>query len=156
MKHPGKILLEDFMIPLGLTANQVAKALRVHRSTIGRLTAGQQRMTSEIAARLGAYFQVPAKWWLSMQTDYDAQQIEQHPELSDDVVPLQLDPALLLTPKGVLHLGEPKDTDAPPPSIPRGELEKLPQTSKPQPREVRIVHYAGGSVALVGEDYEQD
>ncbi len=151
-KHPGRTLLEDFMTPLGLTANKVAIGLGVHRSTIGRLIAGEQRVTPEIAARLGAYFQVPAKWWLSMQVDYDAQELARRPALREGVTPLELDPNLLLTPTGIMHLDEPDEAQHEPLfSISRAALEEIPQTSVPQPREVRLVRYANGSIALVGE-----
>jgi len=152
-KHPGQVLYEDFMVPLNLTANQVAKGLGVNRSTVGRLLHGKVRMTSVMAACLGAYFQVPGKWWLLMQCEYDTEQLA-HTGGLERVSPLVLDPDVLLTPKGVLHLGPagdcPGDT-----TLSMSELEALPQTSKPATREVRTVRYENGSIAMVG-DYEQD
>lgn len=153
IKHPGQILADDFMTPLGLNASQVSKAIGVHRSTLSRLIAGQHRITPELAACLGAYFQVPAMWWLSMQAEHDAQKIEQAPEWVQNVVPLESNPDFLLTPKGAMFLGalEEAKSGQEKLSVPMQELAKLPQTSKPQPREVVTVHYPSGSVALVGE-----
>ena len=156
MKHPGQRLLEDFMVPLGLTANQVANGLGVHRSTVGRLIAGELRTTPKLAARLGVLFGVPAQWWLTMQAEHDAHQIAHRPEYVEGVTPLEISADVLLTPTGVLHLGAPEP--APPPlslTLSRDELEKLPQTSSPQPRAARVVHYDSGSVALVGDSLRE-
>lgn len=149
-RHPGQILAHEFMVPLRLSANQVARGLGVNRSTVGRLIAGQQRMSPEMAARLGTYFQVPAKWWLQMQADYDIEQLQVQPELTENVTPLEIDPSILLTPKGVMRLGAPEEP-TPPPSLSRTELERLPQVSSPRTREVQVVRYENGSLALVGE-----
>lgn len=152
VKHPGKILSNNFMRPLGLNANQVARGLDVHRSTVGRLLAGAQRMTPEIASRLGAYFRVPARWWLEMQLEHDAYRLRQQPEITEGVTPLEVDPAVLLTPTGVLHLGEPAAIGPTEPlSIPRAELEQLTPSSVPHKRAARVVSYDSGSVALIGE-----
>ena len=87
-----------------------------------------------------------------MQAEYDAQMITQYADLSKEITPLELDPSVLLTPSGVLRLEDsPEEEPDSPPSLSRAELEKLPQTSAPQRREARVVHYESGSVALVGE-----
>jgi antitoxin HigA-1 len=149
-KHPGPNLYENFMVPLGITANQLAKSLGVNRSTLGRLLSGKQRLTLEMAARLAAHFGVPAKWWLQMQTDFDAQQIEKHPNWHRGVTPLTLDPALLVTPKGILNLGD--STQFPPPtSLSVEVLESLPKDQGKGRRGVQVVRYENGSVALVGD-----
>ena len=149
MNHPGTALLENFMRPLGLTANQVALGLGVNRSTVGRLIAGVQRITPQMAARLGAYFQVPAKWWLQMQTGFDAAEIARRPSLREGVTPLELDCSLLVTPSGVLQLDEPEGPE-PPLSIAGSEFESSSVTSTPQAREVTEIRYESGSIALVG------
>jgi len=153
IKHPGRILFEDFMTPLEITSNHLANNLDVNRSTIGRLIASEHRMTPEMAARLGAYFGVPARWWLLMQAEFDAQEVAAYPELYEGVTPMEADPDVLITPKGVLHLDAPENAEpeSPPPSLPREALEKLPQGSPPKRREVQIVRYENGSVALVGD-----
>ena len=153
VKHPGRVLFEDFMTPMKITPSRLAKHMEVNRSTIGRLIDGSQRMTPEMAARLGACLDVPARWWLLMQAEFDAREVAARPELVEGVTPLQIDPDLLLTPTGVLHLGAPEDAEPEPPvSILCEALETLPCVpSAPERRKVRIVSYESGSVALVGD-----
>ncbi len=150
-KHPGHLLADNFMAPLELTANQLATALGMNRSTVGRLIAGESRMSREMAARLGVYFQVPAKWWLLMQTEYDAEHIDEHPELAGHVTPLALAPDVMLTPTGVYTL-PPAEASPPPISLSSSELEQLPEAPSTHPREVRTVRYDSGALALVGVD----
>lgn len=150
-KHPGQVLFEDFMTPLEISSNHLANSLGVNRSTIGRLIASEHRMTPEMAARLGAYFGVPARWWLSMQAEFDAGEIATHPELSDGVTPMEPNPDVLITPKGVLRLdaSDHADPGPAPISLSRKALEKLPEGAPPRRREVRVVHRENGSIALV-------
>lgn len=152
IKHPGQILFNDFMTPLGITSSHLATNLGVNRSTIGRLIATEHRITSEMAARLGAYFGVPARWWLLMQAEFDAQDVLARPELSEGVCPMEPNSDILFTPNGVLRLDAPESVEVePPPSFPIETLEKLPQGSPSKRREVQIVRYENGSVALVGD-----
>lgn len=152
-KHPGQILADDFLAPLGLSANRLAVGLGVNRSTISRLLAGQQPLTPAMAARLAAFFQVPARWWLLMQAEYDAAMVSEDPSLAEGVTPMEPDPDVLLTPKGVMRLAPPTQNAHEPVSISRVELQNLPTVrSNPTPRKVKEVRYADGSVALVGDD----
>jgi addiction module HigA family antidote len=131
-KHPGHILRESFLEPLGIHASRLAAGSGVDRSTISRLLAGKQPITPAMAARLGAFFGVPARWWLLMQAEYDAAQVEGRPELIEGVTPMQPNPDVLLTPSGVLRL------DVEPPARER--------------RGVRTVQFENGAVALVSDD----
>ncbi len=151
-RHPGQILLEDFLTPLGLNANRLAVGLGVNRSTVSRLLAGQQPLTPAMAARLGAFFHVPARWWLLMQAEHDAAMVSADPTLVEGVTPMAPDPDVLLTPTGVLRLAPPLNDRQEPVTITGDELQDLPEVrSQPAPREVREVRYAGGSIALVGD-----
>jgi hypothetical protein len=131
-----------------------------NRSTVERLVAGTQRITLSMAARLGAFFNVPARWWLLMQAEYDADGLERHPQTLG-ITPLDLDPAILLTPSGVLRLGDlPQDdpADAQPLSISIQELSARDplqgDDAESEPRVVRTVRYEkNGSVALVGDEF---
>ena len=150
-KHPGQILLEDFLTPLGLNANRLAVGLGVNRSTISRLLTGLQPLTPVMAARLGAFFQVPARWWLLMQAEYDAAVVEADPTSREGVTPMEPDPDVLLTPKGVLRLAPPVESRPTEPiSLSRAEIASLPQHPHQPRRRVRTVHYDSGAVALVG------
>lgn len=151
-KHPGQLLSEEFLTPLGLNANRLAVGLGVNRSTISRLLAGQQPLTPEMAARLGAYFQVPARWWLLMQAEYDAAMVDADPTLREGVTPMESDQDVLITPKGVLRLAPASPSEERPLTIPHTDLDTLlDPASKPTPRIVRQVQYESGSVALVGD-----
>jgi len=152
-KHPGQILLEDFLTPLGLNANRLAVGLGVNRSTISRLLTGLQPLTPVMAARLGAFFQVPARWWLLMQAEYDAAVVEADPTLREGVTPMEPDLDVLITPKGVLRLAPASPSEDHPLTISQTDLDTLPEMAgNPTPRVVREVLYESGSVALVGDN----
>ncbi len=153
-RPPGAVLAEEFMSPLGLNASRLAAGLGVHRSTVGRLLAGDQRLTPEFAARLGAFFGVPARWWLLLQLEYDAEVLVQASEVGDEVTPLELPGDVLLTPRGVVRLGpavDPAATASPPLSLIVGGGGSGPAEAKEERRRVRQVRYDNGSVALVGD-----
>ena len=69
--HPGEILEEDFMWPLGLTAYRVAKDIGVDPPRIHSIISGKRSITADTALRLGHYFGVSAQFWLNLQTQYD-------------------------------------------------------------------------------------
>ncbi|MGA1424543.1 MAG: HigA family addiction module antitoxin [Steroidobacteraceae bacterium] len=68
--HPGEILLEDFMKPLGLTARQLAADIDVPPSRISELVNGQRPITADTALRLGLFFGMEARFWLNLQAEY--------------------------------------------------------------------------------------
>src|SRR5450631_2722842 len=69
--HPGDILRNDFLEPLGLTAYRLAKELGVSRPTITQLVARRRNVTAEMALRLARYFATSAQVWQSLQAQYD-------------------------------------------------------------------------------------
>ncbi len=69
--HPGEILLEDFMKPLGISINQLARDLDVPPNRISAIVNGTRSITADTALRLGTYFQVSPETWLGLQVDYD-------------------------------------------------------------------------------------
>ena len=69
--HPGEILREDFMKPLGLTINKLALELRVHASRIGEIVHERRRISADTALRLARYFDTNAEFWLNLQNFYD-------------------------------------------------------------------------------------
>jgi len=152
-QHPGHRLRRDFLEPLGISPSRLARGLGVSRSTISRLLAGKHPLTPTLAAKLGTYFNVPARWWLLMQAEHDAAMVAHDPALTDAITPLQLDPDVLLTPKGVLRLDATVTSrDQERVSISRQELDALPTLpSNPITRVVRTIQYEDGSVALTGE-----
>lgn len=75
-KHPGAVLLKQFMKPLGLSANQLSLALHVAPQRIGEILNERRGITAETALRLSKLFGTTAKYWLDLQTDYELGQAE--------------------------------------------------------------------------------
>lgn len=69
--HPGEILLEDFMKPMGISARQLAADIDVSPSRISELVNGQRPVTADTAIRLGMFFGMEPRFWLNLQTEYD-------------------------------------------------------------------------------------
>lgn len=71
MPHPGIVLREEFLEPMGLTVYGLAKAIHVTRSRINDICHGRQGITAAIALRLGRFFGVDPQWFMNMQSKYD-------------------------------------------------------------------------------------
>ena len=69
--HPGEILLQDFLKPMGIGINQIARDLDVPPNRISAIVNGARSITADTALRLGTYFRVSPEIWLGMQLDYD-------------------------------------------------------------------------------------
>jgi addiction module HigA family antidote len=69
--HPGEILREDFMKPLGLSINKLALELHVPATRIAEIVHERRRITAETALRLARYFHTNAEFWLNLQNFYD-------------------------------------------------------------------------------------
>ena len=69
--HPGEILFEEFLKPMGLSQNRMALDIRVPARRINEIVQGKRRITADTALRLAKYFNMSAKFWLGLQTDYD-------------------------------------------------------------------------------------
>jgi addiction module HigA family antidote len=69
--HPGEVLREDFLKPLGMSANALAKALRVPAPRINDVVRGRRGVSADTAMRLARYFGGDARSWLNLQTVYD-------------------------------------------------------------------------------------
>jgi antitoxin HigA-1 len=69
--HPGEILSEDFMKPLGISARQLAADIDVSPSRISELVHGHRPITADTALRLGLFFGMEPRFWLNLQSEYD-------------------------------------------------------------------------------------
>jgi addiction module HigA family antidote len=69
--HPGEVLLEEFLKPMGLSQNQVAIGMGVPARRINEIVLGKRRVTADTALRLARYFGMSAQFWLGLQMDYD-------------------------------------------------------------------------------------
>ncbi len=69
--HPGEVLLEEFLNPLGLSQNRLALSISVPPRRINEIVLGKRRVTAETALRLARYFNTTPQFWLGLQADYD-------------------------------------------------------------------------------------
>lgn len=69
--HPGEILLEDFMKPLGISAARLAADIGLSAQSVRRLIRGKRRLTTETALRLGLFFRMEPRFWANLQIDYE-------------------------------------------------------------------------------------
>lgn len=87
--HPGEILREEFMEPLGLTAHALAMALRVPATRIGDIVRERRAITPDTALRLSRYFGTSPDLWIGLQSEYDLRtaRLELAEEIARDVQP---------------------------------------------------------------------
>ena len=69
--HPGEVLFEEFLKPMGLSQNRLALDIRVPARRINEIVQGKRRITADTALRLAKYFNMSARFWLGLQIDYD-------------------------------------------------------------------------------------
>ena len=74
--HPGDILREEYLEPLGITAYRLAKGLGVPQTRIAGILAGRRAVTADTALRLGRFFGTSARFWLNMQATYELQEAQ--------------------------------------------------------------------------------
>lgn len=74
--HPGEVLREEFLTPLGLSAHGLAMALRVPATRIGEILHQRRGISADTALRLARYFGNSAQFWINLQTAYDLSKAE--------------------------------------------------------------------------------
>ncbi len=72
--HPGEILLEEFLIPLKISAYKLSKDTEIPQTRISAIIKGNRRVTADTALRLSKYFGNSAKFWLGLQDDFDIEE----------------------------------------------------------------------------------
>ncbi|MGQ0696982.1 MAG: HigA family addiction module antitoxin [Panacagrimonas sp.] len=70
--HPGEILMEEFLAPMGVTQYRLAKEIGVPQRRIGEIVAGARGVSADTALRLSRFFGMSDGFWLGLQMDYDA------------------------------------------------------------------------------------
>lgn len=83
--HPGEVLREDYLLPLGLSVNALANALAVPATRIHEIVKERRAVTADTAARLARYFGGDAASWLVMQANYDLETLAAIDEIERDV-----------------------------------------------------------------------
>lgn len=69
--HPGEVLFEEFLVPLGVSQHRVAVAIDVPPRRINEIVHGKRRITADTALRLARYFGTSERFWLNLQSRYD-------------------------------------------------------------------------------------
>ncbi len=156
MQHPGAILLERYLQPLGITKSQLADSIGVAVRRVSDLIAGRQAMTLDMAARLALFFDVPSEWWLAHQARYDAKHVAPLDALRSVVTPYEKLSDVLVTPHGVelLAPAEAVREEISTATFSADFVTRLRSQVGPAEDSVRTVSemtLADGTVALVGE-----
>ncbi len=87
---PGEILKEDFMEPLNISINQLARDLSVPPNRISEIVNGKRSISADTALRLQRYFGVEAQFWLNLQTEYDLRLMRRKiwPDIERRIIPI--------------------------------------------------------------------
>ncbi len=87
--HPGEVLREEFVIPMGLSASALSRALKVPVNRITSILNEQRGVTADTALRLARYFGTTAEFWMGMQSTYDLRkaEVESARAIANDVTP---------------------------------------------------------------------
>lgn len=85
--HPGEVLREEFLVPLGISQYRLAKELGVTEARISAICSGKRGITADTALRLAAFFGTSSTFWLGLQADYDTE--EAAAELVDTLARIQ-------------------------------------------------------------------
>lgn len=80
--HPGEVLLEEFLLPMKISAYRLAQATFLPQTRISEIIKGRRRITADTAIRFSKFFGNSPKFWLGLQTDYDLEE-EQTQKASD-------------------------------------------------------------------------
>lgn len=88
--HPGEVLLEEFLKPMGLSQNRLARAIGVPPRRINEIILGKRSVSADTALRLARFFGVSSRFWLGLQTDYDLEEAQRKlaGRLDREVTPL--------------------------------------------------------------------
>ncbi len=88
--HPGEVLLEEFLEPLGVTQHRLAVSIGVPPRRINEIVHGKRRITADTALRLARYFGTTDRFWLNLQTRFDLEVEKDHLGASLEAIrPLQ-------------------------------------------------------------------
>jgi antitoxin HigA-1 len=88
--HPGEIIKEEYLEPLGMSVNALAVALRVPAPRINDVVRQKRGVSIDTALRLARYFNTTAQFWMNLQTSYDLKIARQNmAKIEDEIIPLQ-------------------------------------------------------------------
>ena len=88
--HPGEILREEFLVPMGGTQNRLAVSIGVPPRRINEIVHGKRRITADTALRLGRFFSMSAQFWINLQVRYDLEvEMDALGDALDSIQPLR-------------------------------------------------------------------
>lgn len=88
--HPGEIIKEEYLEPLGMSANALAVALRIPAPIINDVIRQKRGISIDTALRLARYFNTTAQFWMNLQISYDLKMAKQKmTKIEDEIIPLQ-------------------------------------------------------------------
>ncbi len=89
--HPGEIIKEEYLEPLGMSVNALAIALRVSGTRINDVVRQKRAISVDTALRLGKYFNTSGKFWMNLQTSYDLKIAEKNmAKINAEIIPLKV------------------------------------------------------------------
>jgi addiction module HigA family antidote len=90
--HPGETIKEDYLLPLGMSVNQLAKALGIGAARLNEIVRGERGVTADTALRLARYFGTSPEYWLNLQSLYDLRVAERkvRAKIEREITPLKV------------------------------------------------------------------
>ena len=76
--HPGEILLEEFLVPMDISQNALARGIAVPPRRINEIVLGKRAISADTALRLARYFGTSEQFWMGLQSDYDLEEARKH------------------------------------------------------------------------------
>lgn len=83
--HPGEVLLEEFLVPMNISQNALARRINVPPRRVNEIVLGKRAVTADTALRLGRYFGTSPQFWMGLQADYDLEGAEQSAQDLNDI-----------------------------------------------------------------------
>ncbi len=74
--HPGEILKEEFLVPMGITVYRLSRETGLSQIRLSQIIKGNRSITAETAVKLGKFFNVPAEFWMNLQSLYDIEEAQ--------------------------------------------------------------------------------
>jgi addiction module HigA family antidote len=74
--HPGEILKEEFLDPMGVTVYRLSRETGLSQTRLSQIIKGERSITAETALKLGKFFNVPAEFWMNLQSLYDIEEAQ--------------------------------------------------------------------------------
>jgi addiction module HigA family antidote len=85
--HPGEVLKEEFLDPMGISAYRLAKDAGIPQTRVSEIIHGRRRVSADTALRLAKYFGVSARFWLGLQDDFDLEEEQREKSAEFDRIP---------------------------------------------------------------------